>query len=145
MDFLNKAYAQIADLFRTMTPGARITAGLLLVVVVVSLGYLFNSQISGPSADLMHGVPIPPNEMPKMLAAFDKANLNGAKIGKLADLRAARAGSDLHGRVGRQQRLAAELRQRFDGKAIESSSNPFMNAKERSMPHESRQGRTAWA
>ena len=51
MDFLNKAYAQIADLFRTMTPGARITAGLLLVVVVVSLGYLFNSQITGSGAN----------------------------------------------------------------------------------------------
>ena len=41
MDFLNKAIAQLSDLFRSMTPGARITAGLLLAVVVVSMGYLF--------------------------------------------------------------------------------------------------------
>ena len=48
MDFLNKAFAQVADLFRSMTPGARLTAGLLLVVVVVSVGYLFTHEMSGP-------------------------------------------------------------------------------------------------
>ena len=42
-----------------MTPGARITAGLLLIVVVVSLGYLFTT-ISGPSGDLMHGMAVSP-------------------------------------------------------------------------------------
>ena len=47
MDFLNKAFAQLNDLFRSMTPGGRITTGLLLVVAVVSVGYLFQSQVSG--------------------------------------------------------------------------------------------------
>ncbi len=41
MDFINKAFAQLADLSRSMTPGARITSVLLLVLVVVSLAYLF--------------------------------------------------------------------------------------------------------
>ena len=45
MDFLNKAFAQLSDLFRSMTPAARITAGLLLAVVVVSLVYLFRYQV----------------------------------------------------------------------------------------------------
>ena len=49
MDFLNKAFAQLSDLFRSMTPGARLTAGLLLVVVIVSLGYLFTHDMSGPA------------------------------------------------------------------------------------------------
>src|SRR3972149_11863691 len=80
MDFLNKAFAQVVDLFRTMTPGARLTAGLLLIVVVVSLGYLFTHEISGPSADLMHGVPISANSLPAMEAAFAKANLKGYEI-----------------------------------------------------------------
>ncbi len=44
MDFLNKALAQFSDLFRSMTPGGRITAGLLLVVAVVSVGYLFQHR-----------------------------------------------------------------------------------------------------
>jgi flagellar M-ring protein FliF len=78
MDILNKTYAQFADLFRSMTPGARITAGLLLTVVVVSIGYLFNNQISGPSADLLHGVRVSESQLDLMMAAFGKANLNDA-------------------------------------------------------------------
>jgi flagellar M-ring protein FliF len=78
MDFLNKAYAQIADLFKSMTPGARVTAGLLLLVVVVSVVYLFNGQMSGASSDLFQGVRIPDGQIPGMLAAFGKANLNDA-------------------------------------------------------------------
>jgi flagellar M-ring protein FliF len=80
MDFLNKAYAQIADLFRSMTPGARITAGLLLVAVVVSLGYLFNSQISGPGCDLLDGETVSGSQLQLMMAAFGKANLNDAVV-----------------------------------------------------------------
>ena len=40
MDFLNKAIAQLSELFRSMTPGARITAGLLLAVVVISVAVI---------------------------------------------------------------------------------------------------------
>jgi len=80
MDFLNKAFAQVVDLFRSMTPGARLMAGLLLLVVIVSLGYLFTHDISGPNADLMHGVPISASQLPAMEAAFGKAKLSGYKI-----------------------------------------------------------------
>jgi flagellar M-ring protein FliF len=80
MDFLNKAYAQVVELFKSMTPGARLTAGLLLAVVVVSLAYLFNSQISGPTTDLMHGVPVSGTQIQSMMAAFGKANLNDAVV-----------------------------------------------------------------
>ena len=63
MDIFNKAFAQLSDLFRSMTPGARITAGLLLVVVVVSLGYLFRYQTSAADAYLMNGEPIPASDL----------------------------------------------------------------------------------
>ena len=49
MDFVNKAYAQLSELFRSMTPGTRIAAALLLGVIVVSLVYLF--QYQGTSGD----------------------------------------------------------------------------------------------
>jgi flagellar M-ring protein FliF len=75
MDFLNKAIAQITDLFRSMTPGARITAGLLLAVLVVSLGYLFNHQSSSPDAFLMDGESLSPSELKAMAGAFAKAKL----------------------------------------------------------------------
>ncbi|MGD0898542.1 MAG: hypothetical protein ABR915_11945, partial [Thermoguttaceae bacterium] len=80
MDFLNKAFAQAGDLFRSMTPGARITAGLLLAIVVISLGYLFQHQASGPDVSLMHGVPISANCLPAMEAAFEKANLTSYTV-----------------------------------------------------------------
>ncbi len=80
MDFLNKAFAQLSDLFRSMTPAARITTGLLLAVVVVSLGYLFTHRVSGPDCDLMNGVPIPASYLSKMEAAFAKAGLSQYEI-----------------------------------------------------------------
>jgi flagellar M-ring protein FliF len=80
MDFLNKSFAQLSDLFKAMTPGARLTAGLLLVVIVVSLGFLFQRQASGPDAFLMGGEPFPAAQLGDIEAAFGKANLTGAVI-----------------------------------------------------------------
>ena len=80
MDFLNKAFAQFNDLFRSMTPGGRITAGLLLVVAVVSVGYLFQHQVSGGDDYLFGGESIPTPTLQKMEEAFGKAGLNGFTI-----------------------------------------------------------------
>jgi flagellar M-ring protein FliF len=75
MDFLNKSFAQVADLFRSMTPGARITAGLLLAAVVVSLGYLFNHQMTGADAFLLGGHAFSANEVPQVESALAAAGL----------------------------------------------------------------------
>jgi flagellar M-ring protein FliF len=80
MDFLNKGMAQIADLFRSMTPGARITAGLLLAVVVISLAYLSNQQLSGGDAYLLGGQSFSAGEMSAMEAAFGKAGLSAYEV-----------------------------------------------------------------
>ena len=80
MDFLNKAFAQFNDLFRSMSPGGRITAGLLLVVAVVSVGYLFQSQVGGGDDYLFGGESIPTPTLQKMEEAFGKAGLNGFTI-----------------------------------------------------------------
>ena len=80
MDFLNKAFAQFSDLFRSMTPGGRITAGLLLVVAVVSVGYLFQHQVSGGDEYLFGGEAMPTPTLQKMEEAFGKAGLNGFTI-----------------------------------------------------------------
>jgi flagellar M-ring protein FliF len=76
MDFLNKAFAQLSDLFRSMTPGARITAGLLLAVVVISVAYLFNQRISGSDAYLLEGQSFTSADMAAMQGAFGKAGLS---------------------------------------------------------------------
>lgn len=80
MDFLNKTFAQLNDLFRSMTPGGRITTGLLLVVAVASVGYLFQHQISGGDVYLFSGVSISEPALQKMEEAFGKAQLNGFSI-----------------------------------------------------------------
>ncbi|MEX2093047.1 MAG: hypothetical protein WD971_10245 [Pirellulales bacterium] len=76
MDFLNQAIAQISDLFRSMTPGARITAGLLLAIVVISVGYLFQYQSAGPDEFLFGGQYLPDGQLNQIEAAIAKAGLN---------------------------------------------------------------------
>lgn len=77
MDFLNKSIAQVSELFRTMTPGARLTAGLLFAVVVVSMGYLFKQGTSGPDAYLFGGAALPEGQLIRAEAAIAQAKLSG--------------------------------------------------------------------
>lgn len=75
MNFLTKATSQVVELFRTMTPGARITAGLLLVAIVVSLAYLFQHQVRGGEEYLLGGHVFDQTEINRMTAAFATAGL----------------------------------------------------------------------
>jgi flagellar biosynthesis/type III secretory pathway M-ring protein FliF/YscJ len=75
MDLLNRAYAQLYDLYRSLTPGSRLAASLLAVLLCVSFGYLFLYQAAQPQVDLMHGAPIPATQLPAVEAALGKANL----------------------------------------------------------------------
>jgi flagellar M-ring protein FliF len=77
MDFLNKSLAQVSELFRSMTPGARVTAGLLLAVVVVSMGYLFRQGTAGPDAFLFGGAPLSDGQLTRVEAAIAQAGLSG--------------------------------------------------------------------
>src|ERR1700742_402891 len=79
MDFLNKSLAQLNDLFRSMTPGARVTAGLLLAVVVVSMGYLFRESASGPDAYLFGGAALSDGQLTRVEAAIAQAGLSGSQ------------------------------------------------------------------
>jgi flagellar biosynthesis/type III secretory pathway M-ring protein FliF/YscJ len=80
MDLLNQAYTQLYERFRSMTPGARLTAGLLAAVVLLCSGYLFTHQDSSPEADLMHGVALAAGQIQKMESALAEANLNGYEV-----------------------------------------------------------------
>ena len=76
MDFLNKTSTQITELFRSMSPGARIIAGLLLVIVVISLSYLVTHQSNSPDAYLFGARTLTNTEIARATAAFAKANLS---------------------------------------------------------------------
>lgn len=80
MDFLNTAFAQLNEFFRSMTPAARITAALLLAVVVISLAYLVNTQVAGPDAFLLNGQNFSPKEMQKVESALGTAGLGDYEI-----------------------------------------------------------------
>src|SRR5687768_97026 len=81
MDFFNKTFAQVGDVFRSMTPGARIMTGLLLVLVVISLAWLVNHQAAGgPDKYLLGGRPFSASELTAMEAAFASAGLGGYEL-----------------------------------------------------------------
>ncbi|HEX4144390.1 MAG TPA: flagellar M-ring protein FliF C-terminal domain-containing protein [Pirellulales bacterium] len=80
MDFLNRALGQLTDLFKSMTPGARLTAGLLLAMIVVSMGFLVNRVGSDRDSYLMGGEVFSSPQLHNMEAAFAKANLSDYRI-----------------------------------------------------------------
>ena len=123
MDFLNKSMQQIGDLLKAMSPAARVTAGLLLAVVVISLVYLFRYQGTSPNNYLLAARAFSSSELAAMEAAFSQAGLNDYEI----------EGSKV--RVPRSQRSAylaalaeyGALPQNFDSMLAEALSNnsPF--------------------
>ena len=81
MDFLNKYFAQIRELFEGMTPGARVTSALLLAVTVASLGYLFTSGFTpGGDVFLLDNQAFTSDELRPMLAAFATDGLPAPEI-----------------------------------------------------------------
>lgn len=80
MDFVNKAYAQLTELFRSMSVGARIATAALLALVVVSLVYLFQYQVTGGDELLLNGRPFSNSELKDIEAAFAKAGLGQSTV-----------------------------------------------------------------
>lgn len=77
MDFLNTAYGQVTDLFKSMTPAARMTTGLLVAVITISLMFLFRQQSDSADELLFGGRTLTNEEIANMTAALSKADLNG--------------------------------------------------------------------
>lgn len=75
---MNDSINQLRDLFRSMTPAARITSALLLGVIVVSLGYLFQQRGNGANHYLFGGEILNQREADRVQAAISKAGLKGA-------------------------------------------------------------------
>ena len=81
MDYAKQLYAQVRDLFLSMTPGSRIVASLLAAVLVVSLGYLLVGSIrtettpEGKHVFLYNGWNFDPGEMRAAEDALSKKGL----------------------------------------------------------------------
>ena len=74
-----KPTPKLAELFRSMSAGTRIATGLLLAVVVVSLVYLFQYQVTGGDEFLLGGRPFTHSELTAIEAAFAKAGLGKSR------------------------------------------------------------------
>ncbi len=79
MDFLNKTWQQAAELFRSFTPAGRITAGLLLVAIVVSLFFLFRVDVGGHEDLFDRRVTLSPKEVIALESAFAQSSLPVSK------------------------------------------------------------------
>ncbi|HCK41817.1 MAG: hypothetical protein CMJ72_09980 [Planctomycetaceae bacterium] len=77
MDFLNQALGQIKELMQSMTPAARVTALLLLGVIVVSMGYLVQHHSASPDEYLFNGEFLPGRDVDRAEAAIAQARLTG--------------------------------------------------------------------
>lgn len=76
---MNQSINQLRDLFLSMTPAARITSALLLAVIVVSLGYLFQQHQAGGNDFLFSGQFLEPSDADRVEAAIAQAGLSGYK------------------------------------------------------------------
>jgi flagellar M-ring protein FliF len=128
MDFLNKAYAQVADVFKTMTPGSRIAVGLLLVAIVVALAYLFQYQVTSGEEYLLGGRPFYGDELTRAEAAFAKAGLSGSQIGDGNRIRIPRGQKEKYlAALAESSALPADFYKHLDEAA--ASDNPFSSSK----------------
>lgn len=80
MDFLNKAFEQVKDLFVSMTPGSRIIAGLLVIAIVTSVAFLFQSNMFQKDVPILSGAPIAPADQKAILAAFASESLDDYEV-----------------------------------------------------------------
>jgi flagellar M-ring protein FliF len=80
MDFVNKVSTQAAELLRSLSSAARLAAGLLVAVVVVSLVYLVQSQVTRGDEFLLDGRQFSAGELTSIEAAFAQAGLGGSTV-----------------------------------------------------------------
>ncbi len=132
MDFLNRTMAQVAELFRSMTLGARITAVLLLVLVVVSLAYLVHGGASGGNAYLMGGRSFAQGDVNRMLGAFAAQNLTGYEVEPDGRIRVPRGKQNAFmGALAAKNALPQDFLDYLDAGANENSLSILTNKDQR--------------
>ncbi|MFW6171317.1 MAG: hypothetical protein ACODAD_12570, partial [Planctomycetota bacterium] len=80
MDFLKRAASELGEIFKSMTPGARITAGLLLAVIVISLVYLLAFPGNRAGRYLFGSREFSDTDLAAMQRAFSAENLDDYEL-----------------------------------------------------------------
>ena len=133
MDFVNKAFTQIADLLKQMTPGTRVVAALLFVGVVVSLFYLLQYEGFAGNEYLLNGRPFTPSELTAIEAAFAKAKL-GKSIVEGSRIRIPKGKKELYlAALADSNALPADFFKYLD--EATAADNPFVSSRSMEMKH----------
>lgn len=83
MNILSNIGTQLSELFGSLTPSARIMAGLMMGVIVVSLGWIISTETSDDYEPLLGGIPLSNAEMDRIETAFGDAQLRDYhRVGK---------------------------------------------------------------
>ena len=118
MDYLKQLYAQLRDLFLSMTPGNRIIASLLAAVLVVSLGYLVVGSIKTE-----------PTPEGKYVYLYDGREFEGDEK-SAAENALAKEGLRGHDWIGNKLRVPRKLSAKYTAQiAAEKVLNPRNNAR----------------
>lgn len=80
MGFVNKNLQQLSQLIQSMSMSARITSGLLLVAIAISLFYLISYRVGGGETYVYGGREFSQSELAAMEEALSKASLNDYEI-----------------------------------------------------------------
>lgn len=76
MDAWNKFVNQLTDVFRSMSPGARVTAAMLFAAIVLGAAFLFRMPTGTANDYLLAGRSFSPSELMAAQAAFAEAGLS---------------------------------------------------------------------
>src|SRR5678816_2556227 len=124
MDFINKAWTQIVDVFKGLTPGTRIAVGALAAAAVVGLFYLFQYQGTSANEFLLGGRPFVADELTKAEAAFAKAGLSQWEVVEGSRIKVPQGKKSLYlAALGESDALPADFYNYLDKAA--ASDNPF--------------------
>jgi len=80
MDVVNRIGAAMAARLQALPVGARLLVGLMVIVAALSLAMLGSSPAPGPDMLLLGGDPLPPDQLPRVEAAFARAGLSDYQI-----------------------------------------------------------------
>jgi flagellar M-ring protein FliF len=75
MNAVTEIGKQLRELFSSLTPSARIMTGLMMGVIVVSLGWIVSTEVSGDYESLLGGVVLTYAELDRIETAFGDAQL----------------------------------------------------------------------
>lgn len=128
MEFFSKAYSQVTDTLKSMSPATQIASLLLMVMIGVGIAFLFQYQVTSGDEFLLGGRSFMGEELTRAEAAFAEGGLSGSSIVDGNRIRIPKGKKDLYlAALAKNNALPADFNKYLDEAA--ASDNPFSSAK----------------